>query len=147
MCVCVCTDGAYVGVLALVDVLAVVGEAVPAAAGRALARERAHGVDALAALAQAGHGQALVHVLALARAQVAQVAGRAVQLGAALAGVSPGHAHGGAAQLLGAHHALQRARAQRAARVRVARPCTRCTNAMQSFEPYVLIYLKKTSGT
>lgn len=65
-----------------------------------------------------------VRYLALLGGEVAQVSGRAVQVGAALAGVAPGHAHGGAAQLLGAHHALQRARAQRAARVRVARPCT-----------------------
>lgn len=59
--------------------------------------------------------------LALLGGEVAQVSGGAVEVRAALAGVSPGHADCGAAELLGAHDALQRARAQRAARLRVAR--------------------------
>lgn len=63
--------------------------------------------------------------LAFFRSEIPQMAGGARQVPAALAGVPPRHAHGGAAQLLGAHHALQRARAQRAARVGVARPCRR----------------------
>lgn len=113
-----------VGIFALVDVFAVVGEPVPALARRALAREGPHGVDALAPLAQPWDGSTLVDVLALLGGEVAQVSGRAVEVCAALAGVPPGHAHRGAAQLLGADHALQRARAQAAAHVGVARPCS-----------------------
>lgn len=57
------TDRADVGVLALVDVLAVVGDAVAALAGRAVARERARRVHAAPALAQPRHRRALVYVL------------------------------------------------------------------------------------
>lgn len=52
-----------VGVLALVDVGAVVGGRVPPLAGGTLAGEGPGRVDAAPAAAQPGHGQALVYVL------------------------------------------------------------------------------------
>lgn len=130
------TDRADVRVPALVDVLAVVGGRIAALARRTLAGEGTRRVDASAAGAEPRHGGALVYVLALARVQVAQVAMRTVQLPVAtLARVAPGAADGGAAQLLRANDALERANTQRAAPVRVARTCAPVQLAARARQP------------
>jgi hypothetical protein len=115
---------ARAGVVALVDVLALVVFGIAAQPLGTLARERAHVVDALAAVAAERWDRlALVDVHALSRVQVLEEAVVAVQLvGTVLAGVAPRAPHRGAAQLLGAHHAGQLALAHVVADAHEARP-------------------------
>jgi hypothetical protein len=97
------------GVVALVDVLALVVLGVASQPLWTLARERADVVDTFAAVAAERWDRlALVDVHALSRVQVLEEAVVAVQLvGTVLAGVAPRASHRRAAQLLGAHHAGQ----------------------------------------
>ena len=97
--------------LALVLVLALLPR-VHHGAGGADTVEGAHRVLALPAVAEPGYRLTLVDVHALPGVDVLQEAGLTLQLGrAALAGVAPGPAYGGAAELTGADDALQLVRA------------------------------------
>lgn len=104
---------ADVCIFTLIDVLAVISGGVSALARGTLAGEGTGRVDAPAAGTQARHGGALVDVDTLLGLQITKMAVGAVEVSAALTGVSPGQPNGGATQLLSADDGLQRACTQR----------------------------------
>lgn len=107
----------------LVDVATLVVVRIALMSGRALALERSDRIHTLAAQTEARDRFALVYVDTLSAMYVLEVALVAGQLrGALLAGVAPGAAHGGAAQLLGAHHSGQLACAHLVGHSRETRP-------------------------
>ena len=108
--------------LALVLVLALL-PGVHHGACRADTVERPHRVVTLSPVTQPGYGLTLVDVHTLPGVNVLQEAGLTLQPGGtSLAGMAPGPAYGGAAELAGADHALELVRALAVLRPPVTRP-------------------------
>lgn len=123
-------------VCALIQVVAFLRDFVELVSSRALALKGSHGVDAFPPLAQTRDGLALIHILARPGAVVGYEAPPAgLGLGRAhLAGVTPGPAHRGAAEGLGAHDARQLTLAHLVAHGGEARPGPVVALALRSCE-------------
>lgn len=96
-------------VCALIQVVTFLCDFVELVSSRAFALEGSHGIDAFPPLTQTRDGLALIHILARPGAVVgyeAPPAGLRLRR-AHLTGVTPGPAHGGTAERLGAHDARQ----------------------------------------